>query len=85
MPQSGPTPFLDDDEFETSEMAEENAKTSDVTPVIANMPPSELIAPLEPEVPQTPEEKKEESNAAQSSEGEEDVKKINDALRGLFS
>ncbi len=85
MPQSGPTPFLDDDEFETSEMAEENAKTSDVAPVIANMPPSELIAPLEPEVPQTPEEKKEESNAAQSAEGEEDVKKINDALRGLFS
>jgi hypothetical protein len=82
MPESGPTPFLDDDEFETSEMAEENARTADVAPVIANMPPSELIAPLEP---QAAEEKKEDSQAAPTSEGEEDVKKINDALRGLFS
>ncbi len=82
MPQSGPTPFLDDDEFETSEMAEENARTADVAPVLTNMPPSELIAPLEP---QASEEKKEDSQAAPPSEGEEDVKKINDALRGLFS
>ncbi len=82
MPQSGPTPFLDDDEFETSEMAEENARTADVAPVLTNMPPSELIAPLEP---QAAEEKKEDSQAAPPSEGEEDVKKINDALRGLFS
>lgn len=82
MPQSGPTPFLDDDEFETSEMAEEQARTSEVTPVIANLPPSELIAPLEPEATQ---EKKEDSQASAPAEGEEDVKKINDALRGLFS
>lgn len=82
MPQSGPTPFLDDDEFETSEMAEDTAKTQEVVPVIANLPPSELIAPAEPEAQ---EEKKEESSAAATAEGEEDVKKINDALRGLFS
>lgn len=82
MPQSGPTPFLDDDEFETSEMAEEQARTSEVAPVIANLPPSELIAPLEPEATQ---EKKEDSQAPAPAEGEEDVKKINDALRGLFS
>ncbi len=82
MPQSGPTPFLDDDEFETSEMAEEQAKSSEVAPVIANLPPSELIAPLEPEATQ---EKKEDSQASAPAEGEEDVKKINDALRGLFS
>lgn len=82
MPQSGPTPFLDDDEFETSEMAEETARTQDVIPVVANLPPSELIAPLESE---SQEEKKEEAQQAPNPEGEEDVKKINDALRGLFS
>jgi len=82
MPQSGPTPFLDDDEFETSEMAEETTRTQDVAPVVANLPPSELIAPVAPE---NPEEKKEDAQSATTPEGEEDVKKINDALRGLFS
>lgn len=63
-------------------MAEETAKTQDISPVIANMPPSDLIAPLEPEAQ---EGDKEEAKPAPGSEGEEDVKKINDALRGLFS
>lgn len=78
MPESGPTPFLDDDEFETSEMAAESAPQA-AAPVPAVLPPADLIAAASPSG--IDDEKKDEPK----SEAEEDVKKINDALRGLFS